>query len=386
MVCGKRQGHILTNLEKKSTNHELPDDGSPGFGPSTEQRESLKASYRKHRLRKRILIIVLIPAVILLIGVAVALGSADIALGDVYRTMFRGILGAEGFGDSSTDVIIWKLRLPRICMGLLAGIALGSSGAVMQVVLRNPLADPYMLGIASAAAFGASLAIILGVGVLGGDLLVVGNAFLFSLLASGLILAFSVRRGATPQTMVLTGLALLFFFQAMTTMTQYFGDSDAVRAAVFWAVGDLGKADWAKNGVTALLVIPGTLLLMWKAWDLNIMNAGDASAKSMGVNVQSVRTFAIAISTLMVATVVSFTGTIGFIGLVSPHIVRMIVGSDNRILIPASGLVGALLLILADTVARTIISPVILPVGAVTAFMGVPLFLYLIMRRGSSLT
>ena len=256
----------------------------------------------------------------------------------------------------------------------------------MQVVLRNPLADPYMLGIASAAAFGASLAIILGVGVLGGDLLVVGNAFLFSLLASGLILAFSVRRGATPQTMVLTGLALLFFLQAMTTMTQYFGDSDAVRAAVFWAVGDLGKADWAKNGVTALLVIPGTLLLMWKAWDLNIMNAGDASAKSMGVNVQSVRIFAIAISTLMVATVVSFTGTIGFIGLVSPHIVRMIVGSDNRILIPASGLVGALLLILADTVARTIISPVILPVGAVTAFMGVPLFLYLIMRRGSSLT
>ena len=266
------------------------------------------------------------------------------------------------------------------------GVALGAAGAVMQVVLKNPLADPYMLGISSAAGFGASLAIITGTGILSGQLMIMGNAFFFSLLSSGLILLMSGRKNASPETMVLTGLAMLFFFQAMTTIIQYFGESEAVKAAVFWTVGDLGKADWAKTGVSAPVVLIGTALLFWKAWDLNIMNAGDAGAKSLGVNVKGTRIFTVVVSSLMIACMVSFTGTIGFIGLVAPHIVRMIIGSDNRFLIPSSGLVGAVLLVLADTVARTIISPVILPVGAVTAFMGVPLFLYLIMKkRGGAL-
>jgi len=343
--------------------------------------------YNKNRLRKRLFIIVLIPVVILLIGLAVAIGSADIKLADVYGTIFRKLVPglASGTDNGHADIIIWKLRLPRIFMGLLAGLALGSAGAVMQVVLRNPLADPYMLGISSAAGFGASLAIVLGVGVLSGPYLIIGNAFLFSLLSSGLILLLSGRRGATPESMILTGLALLFFFQAMTTIIQYFGDSEAVKAAVFWTVGDLGKADWSKLAITAPLVVVGEILLIWKSGDLNIMNTGDASAKSLGINVQRTRVFTMIVCTIMVAGIVSFTGTIGFIGLVAPHLVRMIIGADNRILVPASGLVGAVLLVLSDTIARTILSPVILPVGAVTAFLGVPLFIYLIMKKKGGL-
>jgi iron complex transport system permease protein len=346
----------------------------------------LKESYYSHGLRKRMFLIVLVPAVLALVASAVAFGSADIGFFDVYRAILSRVFPGVGEIEASVDIIIWKLRLPRVVMGILTGVALGASGAVMQVVLRNPLADPYMLGISSAAGFGASLAIISGVGLFAGDLLIIGNAFLFSLLSSGLILLLSGRRGANPQTMVLTGLALLFFFQAMTTIIQYFGDSDAVKAAVFWTVGDLGKVNWPKIGVTAVLVVPGTAYLVSQAWNLNILNAGDAGAKSMGVNAQAVRVRTIIVSSLMIAGVVSFTGTIGFIGLVAPHIVRLIIGNDNRYLIPASGLLGALLLVLADTVARTILSPVILPVGAVTAFLGVPLFLYLIMKqRGGAL-
>lgn len=346
-----------------------------------KQSMHLKESYIKHKSRKKLFIVILIPLVILLIGSAVAFGSAEIAFLDVYRTIFSKLFSGIAPAAGHADIIIWKLRLPRILMGLLAGIALGSSGAVMQVVLRNPLADPYMLGIASAAGFGASLAIVLGVGIVAGPYLIIGNAFLFSLLSSGLILALSGRKGASPESMVLIGLALLFFFQAMTTIIQYFGDSEAVKAAVFWTVGDLGKAGWGKLAITAPLVLIGTGLLIWKSGDLNVMNTGDASAKSLGINVQGTRISAMVICTLMVAGIVSFTGTIGFIGLVAPHVVRMIIGADNRILVPASGLVGAVLLVLSDTLARTILSPVILPVGSVTAFLGVPLFLYLIMKK-----
>ncbi len=348
----------------------------------------IKAAYEKHCFKKRLFVFILIPVVLILIGLAVAFGSADISFPDVYRTLFRKLfpMSNHAGGAVNSEIIIWKLRLPRIIMGVLAGMALGSAGATMQVVLKNPLADPYMLGISSAAGFGASLAIILGVGVLGGSYLIIGNAFLFSLLSSGLILLISGRRGATPESMVLTGLALLFFFQAMTTIVQYFGDSDAVKAAVFWTVGDLGKADWNKIAIAAPLVFLGEALLIWKSGDLNIMNTGDASARSLGINVQGTRIFTMVVCTVMVAGIVSFTGTIGFIGLVAPHLVRMIIGNDNRVLVPASGLVGAVLLVLADTIARTIMSPVILPVGAVTAFLGVPLFVYLIMKKNGGLT
>lgn len=344
------------------------------------RKAALRQGYARHGRARSLAILALLPVMLLVAGLAVANGSADISLADIARAM-AARLSPGPVARSAEDTIIWNLRLPRVLMGLCAGMALGSAGAAMQIVLRNPLADPYMLGIASAAGFGASLAIVLGVGLGSGSYLIVGNAFVFSILSSLLILALSGRRNASPERMVLTGLAMLFFFQAMTTMVQYFGNAEAVKAAVFWTVGDLGKADWTKLAVAGPVSLAGTAYLSLKSGDLNVLNAGDASAKSLGVDVGRTRTAVMLASALMVATIVSFTGTIGFVGLVSPHLVRLVIGSDNRRLIPGAALVGGTMLVVSDLVARTVASPMVLPVGSVTAFLGVPLFLYLIMKN-----
>jgi iron complex transport system permease protein len=346
---------------------------------------SLSQTYIRYKDRKRLVLVVLIPVALILILASIAIGSADISVMDVYATIWQKFFLGSNSTPPYTQIIIWELRLPRVLMGLLSGIAFGCSGAVLQVVLRNPLADPYILGISSAAGFGAALAIIFGLGILPGNYLIVGNAFIFSLISSAIILGLTGRKNASPQTMILTGLALLFFFQAMTTILQYFGESDAVKTAIFWSVGDLGKANWEKLAITAPLIIVGTGFLCWKSQDLNILNAGDATAKSLGVNLNRTRVTTMIICTLMVAGIVSFTGTIGFIGLVAPHLVRMLIGNDNVILVPSSGLFGAVLLIMSDTIARTILSPVVLPVGSVTAFLGVPLFIFLIIKKSGTM-
>ena len=279
------------------------------------------------------------------------------------------------------DVCVWNLRLPRIFLGIIAGIGLGLAGAVMQAILRNPLASPYTLGISSGAGFGASLAILAGAGIVGGKYLIIGNAFIFALLVSFIILGLSSRKGATPETMILAGIAMMYLFGAMTTILQYFGEAEAVKEAVFWMVGDLNRASWSVVTVVSVAIALCAPYLMAKSWDLNVMGAGDETAKSLGVNVKRTRVTTMIVSTLMVATIVCFTGTIGFIGLVAPHMTRLAIGGDNRYVLPVSGLLGAVILITADLVARRIMAPIILPVGAVTAFMGAPLFLYLIMRR-----
>ncbi|MEA1909273.1 MAG: iron ABC transporter permease, partial [Euryarchaeota archaeon] len=220
-----------------------------------------------------------------------------------------------------------------------------------------------------------------GAGIASGKYLVIGNAFVFALLVAFIILGLSSRKGATPETMILAGIAMMYLFGAMTTILQYFGDADAVKEAVFWMVGDLNRASWSVVTIISIVIALCTPYLMAKSWDLNVMGAGDETAKSLGVNVKRTRVTTMVVSTVMVATIVCFTGTIGFIGLVAPHMTRLAIGGDNRYVLPVSGLLGAVILISADLVARRIIAPIILPVGAVTAFMGAPLFLYLIMRR-----
>jgi iron complex transport system permease protein len=181
--------------------------------------------------------------------------------------------------------------------------------------------------------------------------------------------------------MILAGIALMYLFSAMTGILQYFGEEKAVAEVVFWMFGSLGRASWDKLPFVAVILALCIPILMLKAWDLNTLGAGDESAKSLGVHVDQTRAICFILASLMTAGVICFTGTIGFIGLVAPHICRMAIGGDNRYLIPASGLFGAVLLLSADTIARQVLAPTILPVGLVTAFMGVPLFLYLILRR-----
>jgi len=331
--------------------------------------------------KKITLILFLLPLILLAAGIATTLGSAELSIGEAYTALLHKFFPDYFASDWLAQTCVWNLRLPRILMGILAGTGLGVAGCIIQGVLRNPLASPYTLGISSGAGFGASLAILVGSGVAGRQYLVIGNAFIFSLISSFIIIGLSSRRGATPETMILAGIAMTCLFGSATTILQYFGDAEAVKEAVFWMVGDLGRASWQKLSFVSVVLAICLPLLFWKSWDLNVIGGGDESAHSLGINVKRTRIFLMIISTLLVASIVCFTGTIGFIGLVAPHMVRMIIGGDNRFLVPASGLLGAVLLVVSDTVARRILAPIILPVGTLTAFMGVPLFLYLIMRK-----
>ena len=348
---------------------------------SNADKEGVHAKYMAFTERKITLILFLLPLILLTAGIATSLGSADITIGEAYTAFLHKFFPDYFASNWLAQTCVWELRLPRILMGILAGTGLGVAGSIIQGTLRNPLASPYTLGISSGAGFGASLAILAGSGFAGGQYLVIGSAFIFALISSFIIIGLASCRGATPETMILAGIAMTCLFGSATTILQYFGDAEAVKEAVFWMVGDLGRASWKKLSMVCVVLAACLPLLLWKSWDLNVIGGGDDSAHSLGINVKRTRIYLMIVSTLMVASVVCFTGTIGFIGLVAPHIVRMIIGGDNRFLVPASGLLGAVLLVVSDTMARRIIAPVILPVGTLTAFLGVPLFLYLIMRK-----
>lgn len=341
---------------------------------------TIKEQYQKFIGRKVTFILILIPLLFILAGLAASLGSANVSIWDAYSAFLHRFLPNYFESSRLAEICVWKLRLPRILMGVAAGFGLGVAGCVMQGVLRNPLASPYTLGIASGAGFGASLGILAGAGFVGGQYLVIGNAFAFALVVSFIILGLSSRRGATPESMILAGIAMMYLFTAMTMTLQYFAEAEAVKGAIFWMVGSLGRASWSKLSLVSVVLVCCVPLLILKSWDLNVLGAGDETAKSLGVQVERTRIITMVLASLLVAGIVCFTGTIGFVGLVAPHICRMVIGGDNRFLIPTSGLVGAILLVAADTVARTIMAPVILPVGIMTAYLGVPLFIYLILR------
>ncbi|MDQ1313337.1 FecCD family ABC transporter permease [Methanothrix sp.] len=341
----------------------------------------LKDEYARFLKRKFLVLVAALLGIIALAGVAVTLGSAHITPFQVYSCILARFFPDYFQTTDFLDTIVWKLRLHRVILAIFAGMGLAIAGAAMQGILKNPLASPFTLGIASAASFGASLAIILGAGFIGGEYLIVGNAFIFTIMASLAVYGLAKYRGISPETMVLAGIAIMYLFSAMTSFLQYVGHAEQVHEVVFWMMGSLGRSSWDKVGIIALVTVLCSLILMRLSWDINTLGAGDETAKSLGVNVELVRVSGMMLAALITASVICFTGTIGFIGLVAPHITRMVISGDHRFLLPASGLFGALLLLGADTVARTIMAPVILPVGIMTAFMGVPFFLYLFMKR-----
>lgn len=340
-----------------------------------------KEQYKKFVGRKISFIIILLLLIVLLLGIGVTLGAIDYSIIDVYATILDRFFPNHFDIPELAETIIWNIRLPRIIFGIISGIGLGIAGCVLQGILKNPLASPYTLGIAHGAGFGAAIAIIYGTGIIAGQYLIIGNAFVFSLIPTFFIFTITRYKKATPETMILAGISMMYLFSAAITLVEYFAEAEAVKAVVFWMVGDLGKAAWDKLLPMTVVIVCCTPLLVWKAWDLNIMGTGDENAKSLGVNVERSRIFMMVLSSLLIAIVVCFTGAIGFIGLVAPHIARLVIGGDNRYLIPASGLAGAVLLVIADIAAMQIIAPAILPVGVMTAFLGVPMFLYLIMRK-----
>ena len=278
--------------------------------------------------------------------------------------------------------IIWEIRLPRICAALLAGAGLGLAGAVMQGILRNPLASPFTLGISSAAGFGASLAIVLGVGLVGtGRYLIVGNAFLFALAAFILVFFLARLRGLSAETLILSGIAVMYLFSSLTSLLQFLATSDQLSAVVFWMMGSLSGSSWLQVSLMAAVFLVSYPLLLGRAWDLNALASGRDSAHTLGVRVNRTMIICMVLSALLTASIISFTGVIGFIGLVAPHIVRIIAGGDHRHLIHLSTLTGALLLLVADTFSRILIPPSEIPLGILTSFIGVPFFIIILLSR-----
>jgi iron complex transport system permease protein len=351
--------------------------------PIHEDDEMMHAEevYTNASWRKTILTLVLFLIVAALGLFAISIGASSLGMSESIRAIMAVFLPMDDVSHFA-EVVVFQLRLPRILLAIITGVSLGVAGAVMQGVLRNPLVSPFTLGLSSGAACGAALAIVLGVGILGtGQYIIMINAFFFSLLTMVVVYAISRIRGASIETLILAGVAMGYLFSAVISLLQYASGNEKLREIVFWLMGGLYAAKIENVMILIPIVVILTMILMRYSWDLNAMGAGEEVASSLGINVKQVRMACLFLSTVLTASVIAFTGVIGFIGLVSPHICRLLIGSDHRYLIPWSGLTGALLLLASDTISRTMISPTEIPVGVVTSFLGVPFFLYLLVRR-----
>lgn len=356
-------------------------------GPAENNLSAVKAAYSRHTGRKVLFLIVLLGVLLLGILYSTAVGAAGISGKDVIGAILAR-WGLKVFPASElAQTVVWQLRLPRVFLAVLTGMSLAGAGAVMQGVLRNPLVSPYTLGLSSGAAFGAAMAIVLGTGLLGGSYLalskwlIVTNAFIFGALTMVLAYLLATFKGLAPEVLLLGGVAIGYLFQAGVSLLKYISNHEALRELVVWLMGGFWGANWQTVGLVAPIVFGSIGGLLYFAWDLNVLGTGEEVAANLGVNVSRVRLFTLGLSTLVASAAVAFTGIIGFIGLVSPHLCRMLIGSDNRFLIPSSCLMGAVLLLLSDTLARTIIAPTELPVGIITALMGSPFFIYLLIKK-----
>ncbi len=343
--------------------------------------------YKKNiRFKLMFLLFCLILLVVMVI-LALLTGSADINFADIFRVF-------SGQSDELIQKIIIHVRLPRIVAAILAGAALSVSGTVIQSLLRNPLASPFTLGISGSSAFGAAFAIVLiqvgrnfeGSGQYVAEahpFLISGSALIWSLIGISVILALSKLRGGRPEVVILAGIIMSSLFGAGISAMQYFADQVQLSSIVLWSFGDLGRANWT-NVIVLFIVTSITILYFFtKIWNYKVLQSGDEFAQSTGVHVRRIRLTGMVVACLATSVVVSFYGVIAFVGLVVPHILRRIIGGDEQYLIPASVIFGGLFVLIADTLSRTVISPVILPVGILTSFLGAPLFLFLLMKRTS---
>ncbi|MDR5674131.1 ABC-type Fe3+-siderophore transport system, permease component [Halalkaliarchaeum sp. AArc-CO] len=331
--------------------------------------------YKRRNRRKRLVGVGSVGLLVLATAWSIAAGAAELSVVDVLQIL-------SGEASATNETIVWRIRLPRVLSAIAAGLGLSVAGAAMQKVLNNPLGSPFTLGISQAAAFGAAVAVVVlsGTGVLVSQYVIAGSAFLFSLMSAGAILLLVVYTRATPETMILTGIALGSMFAAGTSALQYLADPSDVSAIVFWTFGDVGRPAYLELGVMSSVAAVATGYFVYNSWDYTALSAGDETAAGLGVDVRRLRVNGMVVASLVTATITAFVGIISFVGLVVPHIVRKLVGGDDRYVIPLSCVVGGLLLLVSDTVARTAFDPVVLPVGILTAFLGAPLFLYLVIR------
>ncbi|UJP39965.1 FecCD family ABC transporter permease [Cellulomonas palmilytica] len=352
-------------------------------------RERVRSRTLVHTDRGRALVIGVGTVVVLLVAVvALTVGGAGIGLGDALTALGRKATGTVPADPDGQRILlqVWDLRVPRVLLALLAGAALAVAGVLFQGLLRNPLVSPYTLGIAPAAAFGAAFAILFvgprDLGSSGGVGWVVVGALTVALLSSVLVLLLGAVKRGDPATLILLGIAVTQFFTAATSALQYTADQETLALIIQWTWGSVNGAEWFQVGVVALLVAIVFPLVQRQAGNVNaIAFAGDDAATSLGVPVARVRLGLIFTAVVITAVTIAFTGIIGFVGLVGPHIARLLIGGNHRFLLPFSMLTGGLLLVVADSVGRVALEPAVMPVGIVDALVGAPIFLYLILAR-----
>ena len=350
----------------------------------------MPAAYGRLLRRRWLTLAVLALLVGALVLGSLTTGSSALTAGDLLEALL-------GRGTDQTRAILFRVRLPRTAAAAVVGAALALSGCVMQCVLRNPLASASTLGVSQGAAFGAAAAIIgLDAGVqnaanasaavtISSPAAVTVCAFLGGMATTVFVLALSRLRGAAPSSMILAGVALSSLFTGGTTLLQYFADDVQIATVVYWTFGDLGRPGWSEIGLIAACTAAALLFFLWNRWNYNALSGGGDTARSLGVNVGVLTCASMALCTLIAAVSVAFVGVVSFVGLVAPHMLRRFTGADHRFLIPASALGGAALLLLGDLAARELLSPAVLPIGAITSFLGAPMFLYLLFRRGDRL-
>ena len=342
----------------------------------------------KKRRKRNALVIAALTAAVLLVGIAcLFVGSSDLSFRDALNALV-------GKGDAAQTRIIWRIRVPRVLAAIIAGAGLAGAGLVMQTNLNNAMASPSTLGVSNAAVFGANLSII----AFAGGFLSTGNnlrsfdvganpyatsvmAFAFATLSVLLILGLCTVRSFSPNVVVLAGMAMGSVWTAVTTVLQFYATDVGLSAAVIWSFGDLGRATYRTVGIMLVVICVGGAFFGRMAWKYNALLSGEATAKTMGVHVERVRFVSLLLASMITAVCVSFLGVIGFVGIICPHVTKKLMGQDHRVTLPVSYLMGSLLLLLADTLSRSLGNGSALPVGAITSLLGAPFFIAIIFGK-----
>jgi len=319
--------------------------------------------------------------IVVSIAGALTIGPSGLGLSDVWASFQAKITGGDSGLSSIREGIIWNLRLPQSLLAAACGAGLAVCGAVLQSLLRNPLADPFVLGVSSGASLGAVSVVLLGVGA--GVIGMAGGAFLGAVVAFALVLLLAALAGGTTDRVVLAGIAGTQLFSALTSFVVYTAaDAEQTRGVLFWLLGSLANPTWTEVSTCAAVTAAGLIVCLLCASALDAFTFGNDAAASLGIHVGRTRILLLGVTALITAVIVSVAGAIGFVGLVLPHAARALVGMRHRIMMPTVALIGALFLIWVDVLARTVIAPEELPVGVVTAIVGVPAFIAVLIRQG----
>lgn len=355
--------------------------------PAARKPRAPQASARPaplHGVPLSVCLLVLGAVLVVALLVAAAIGSVSVSVGDSWRIVWSHLTGAEHAVNPAYDQIVWNFRIPRVLLAALCGAGLAVAGVVLQALVSNPLADPFILGVSAGGSVGAVTVMALGAGALGG-LGVSGAAFLGSMLAVALVFLLGQQRGRlNPVRLVLAGVAVSYVFTSITSFLQLQTDPNNMRQIMFWLLGSVSGAHWEQLRVAGVVVVAVTLLLTLYGRQLNALVTGDESATALGIDVKRLRLVLIVLTSLLAGVLIAVAGGIGFVGLMVPHLVRLAFGVDHRRLLPLAALVGAIYLVVVDLLSRTVDPPNELPLNILTALFGAPFFIWL-MRRDRSL-